>query len=62
MFARKPGSLLLDAIIALGISSFIILSITTVTTNTLRSLKEITKVNNSFLKITQTTNKFFKDF
>jgi hypothetical protein len=62
MFARKPGSLLLDAIIALGISSFIILSITTVTTNTLRSLKEITKVNNSFLKITQTTNQLFKDF
>ena len=61
MYKKKPGSLLLDAILSLGLTTLLILSVISITNNTMHALKEINLKNDSFLKSSATSNQLFKD-
>ncbi len=57
----QNGSILLEAIIALGITSFLIFSATQITRSTLRSLKDVTTLSASSSKIIMVTSQLEKD-
>jgi|GEM_PF-5089020 len=61
MTHKKNGSLLLEALIALGITTFIIISTTQLTKTALRTLKEMTTLSGYMNKVIQVTNQLDKD-
>jgi hypothetical protein len=61
MYKKQPGSLLLEAILSLGLTTLLILSVISITNNMMHALKEINLKNDFFLKINATSNQLFKD-
>lgn len=61
MTHKKNGSLMLEALIALGITTFIIISTTQLTKTALRTLKEMTTLSSYMNKVIQVTNQLEKD-
>lgn len=61
MNQKTNGSILLEAIIALGITSFLIISTTQLTRTGMRTLKEVVQIHSYMNKVITTTHQLEKD-